>query len=123
MLSKIDNICFKIMKYCDFIPVVITLSNYLILFKKCVLDNVIGAINVKSRSFTYLKEKPILLCIVLLFPIFGNIVFFIYVHNKFQKEKEIVLAAVKEDGMVLEHADIELKKNKEVVLAAVKEMV
>ena len=38
-----------------------------------------------------------------------------------KKDKEFVLAAVKEDGRALEYADDSLKKDKEFILAAVKQ--
>ena len=40
--------------------------------------------------------------------------------DKFKKDKEVVLAAVKKNGFTLEHVDNSLKKDREVVLAAVK---
>ena len=43
------------------------------------------------------------------------------VDEKLQGDKEIVLAAVKKDGLDLEHADAKLVADKEIVLAAVKQ--
>ncbi len=57
MLNNIDNMCFKTIKCCDFIPLVSTFSNCFTLFKRCVLDNISGGNNVKSRSFSYLKKN------------------------------------------------------------------
>ena len=39
---------------------------------------------------------------------------------KFKKDKEIVLAAVKQDGRALEYADESLKKDREIALVAEK---
>jgi hypothetical protein len=44
-----------------------------------------------------------------------------YISEELKKDKEVVLAAVKQDGYALQYASEELKKDKEVVLAAVKQ--
>ncbi|NVJ89710.1 MAG: DUF4116 domain-containing protein, partial [Flavobacteriaceae bacterium] len=41
--------------------------------------------------------------------------------DSLKKDKEVVLAAVKQDGRALEYADDSLKKDKEFILAAVKQ--
>ena len=44
-----------------------------------------------------------------------------YADEKLKANKEVILAAVKQDGNTLQYADKKLKTNKEVVLAAVKQ--
>ena len=44
-----------------------------------------------------------------------------YADDSFKKDKEIVLIAVKNNGLALEYADDSLKKDKEIVLIAVKQ--
>ena len=42
-----------------------------------------------------------------------------YLSHKYQADKEVVLAAVAEDGYALQHAAAEMQADTEVVLAAV----
>jgi|TARA_B100000315_G_scaffold64570_1_gene58628 hypothetical protein len=44
-----------------------------------------------------------------------------YVDDSFKADREVVLAAVKETGLVLGYADDSLKSDREVVLAAVRQ--
>ncbi len=44
-----------------------------------------------------------------------------YIHERFKKDREIVLAAVQQNGWALQFADESLKKDRAIVLAAVKQ--
>ena len=64
--------------YCDRIPIISTLVNLYYLFQKCVID--IFKIDSSARSFNaeHISHKSYLRCVVLLVPILGNIVVYLY---------------------------------------------
>ncbi len=118
VLAKADNIS-------DFIPVLSTVSNLVDLFNKYVVFYIMkaaGADAGKIRYFSHLNKKSFARCILLLFPILGNIVIGIYEHLR--RDKKYMLNAVKEEGILfdLSHACKKLRGDKDVVLAAVNKL-
>ena len=64
--------------YCDRIPIISTLVNLYYLFQKCVID--IFKIDSSARSFNaeHISHKSYDRCLVLLIPVLGNIVVYLY---------------------------------------------
>ena len=85
-----------------------------------------------SRSATWRQTKTSVISTLKKFPNFNDKKIFIQVtryfgyavfdiHESFRKVREIVLAAVQQDGLALGYADESLKKDREIVVAAVQQ--
>jgi Domain of unknown function (DUF4116) len=67
LLVNVDNIA-------NYIPVASTVTNLVDLFQKCVLLFVKDEAIKKSHYFSHINDKKALRCVVLLVPVFGNII-------------------------------------------------
>ncbi len=78
-ISNIASPLVSIDVLADYIPVVSTLTNLVVLFQKCL---VVPFTDVKyvesSHYFTHLKNKSFLRCMALLVPLLGNLVIVFY---------------------------------------------
>lgn len=77
-------------KALDFVPILSTLTNTIDIFQKCAVFPLCKKQCIeKNRYFTHLKNKKLFKCVLLLIPIFGNIVIgIITVNKKVQKSRE-----------------------------------
>ena len=123
MASSINNFFVKADNVCDYIPGISFLSNITDLFQKSVVLPCMSQQSIKdNRYYTHLKDKSISRCIILLFPVIGNIIFGIYdFANRKYNDRDFMLSAVKKNGCALRYASYELKNDRELVLAAVQE--
>jgi hypothetical protein len=63
----------------DYIPVVSTLTNLVVLFQKCLVVPFMKADFIDtSHYFTHLKSKTFVRCIVLIIPVLGNAIVLLY---------------------------------------------
>lgn len=108
--------------FLDKIPFASTVSNLINLFQKYVFKKVDPATINQNRYFKYINEKSISRCVVLLIPVFGNIIIALYDKRQREKDQEGVafLDALKTDDSILANAKGEFLDNYEVMLAAVK---
>lgn len=76
----------------------------------------------ENRYYTHLSQKSPLRCVALLIPFIGNILVGIYdfVNRKYN-DKEYMLTTVEKDGEALRFASEELQNDRDIILAAVKE--
>ena len=132
---------------CDYVPFVSTLTNTIVLFQAFVpvANPAISQSTISDHVYKYSEQIQITRCIVLLVPLIGNIAILLYdlnytnyknlilaavmengwalesVSPSYKNDLEVVLAAVKHIGVALQFASDELKNNREVVLAAVRQ--
>ncbi len=73
--------------YFDYLPIFSTISNLVIVYQKCITIPSMSQQNVKnSHYYSHIKDKSILRCVTVLFPLFGNIVIACYdIANHFNK--------------------------------------
>lgn len=122
MVNNIRYFFVKKDNFCDYIPVISTASNLFDIFQKTLyVDNLDKKTINNDHYYKHLKQKSNLRCIILLIPIFGNIAIGIYdfVTWKYH-DKEMMLAEVQKDGLMLQHASEKLKNDPNVVSAAIK---
>ena len=94
-MKSVNNYFFvKVDAACDYIPVVSTASNLIDLFQKCVILPLMNKQSIANNHYyTYLKEKNVSRCLVLLIPVIGNIIIKICDYRKFkliQKDPSIL---------------------------------
>src|SRR5579862_2483553 len=115
MTGAIGNFFVKVDNFCDYLPYVSTVTNLFDLFSKYVFLPVLEESNIINISYSiHLKEKSLSRCVLLLFPFLGNVSVGIYdlIHMKYY-DKNFMLAAVLQNGLMLKYASRELKKDKE----------
>ncbi|WP_068469891.1 hypothetical protein [Candidatus Protochlamydia phocaeensis] len=70
-----DSLLIWMDRFCDRVPGASTLTNFINIFEKCVLKVAFQPNFIKAnRYFSYINDKSMLRCIVLLVPVLGNIV-------------------------------------------------
>ena len=123
MVNYINNIFVKADNACDYIPVISTFSNLADLIQKYVIQYRIDQPTIdKNNYYTHLTEKETWRSTLLLIPGIGNLIIAIYDLTQRKYDNiNFMLAAVRKDGMALEHASRRLKNNAKLVLTAVKQ--
>lgn len=123
---RVNNFLVQADDICDAIPVVSTLSNLIGLFQKFVVIPLMSRSAVhNSHYYTYLNDKKIFRCIILLVPVIGNILVVLTDwSNPYQKcqykNRDEALAAVRQNGMNLLYAGL-FRYDKGIVLAAIQQ--
>jgi hypothetical protein len=114
------NSSIEVDRYYDGIPFVSTLTNLYIIFQKCVLIPVAEAKTscLDNHYFTYLEEKSLLRCIVLLLPILGNLIVYLYDCQYPDDGQEFAKAVLRKDGTALKYATPDGQNEKEMTTLA-----
>lgn len=123
MINSINSIYVKIDNVCDYLPGLSTVTNLVDLFQKCVTLTLISKKTIlNNHYFRTLTHKSPLRCIILLIPLFGNILVGVYdFANRKHSFKHLFLPIVKKDSIALKDASDRLKNDKEIVLAAIQQ--
>ena len=126
-------------KASDYLPCVSTVSNLIDLFQKCVVLPFMDKQTIANNHYyTYLKEKTVGRCFILLIPGIGNIIIQYYDYRelnsirrnpldlqfaseRLKNDLTIVLEAVRRNGIALQFASEGLKNDLTVVLEAVRQ--
>jgi len=108
--------------YCDYIPVVSTLTNLTEIFIKLVIRSS-DLIDLKDNHyFLHLKHKDFKRCAILLIPVFGNIIYIIQdFRNRDYNNKATVLKKMKLDNSVYLKSGWEIRNDREVALGYLKD--
>ena len=121
MINNVNNFLVIADNTCDYVPFISTANNLIDLFLKCVVLPFLSREEIaSSHYYTHLEMKSIFRCVVLLIPVIGNIIVGIYDFIK-HKQKDSMLAAVRQNGWALQFAHEDLKRDRDVVLAAVRQ--
>lgn len=66
-------------RYCDYVPILSTATNFIDLFQKCVVLPFLNQSTIESNHyFKHLQQKSFLRCVLLMIPVLGNILVGIY---------------------------------------------
>jgi len=77
---NISNVLIQVDNVCDYIPVVSSVTNLVVIFQKyVVMPNLKESNIVNNHYFIHLQNKNTVRCVVLLLPVLGNIFVAIYV--------------------------------------------
>jgi|GEM_PF-2488056 len=104
----------------EYIPVVSTFTSIVHIFNGCIMQK--EDVFLKTHYFTSLRKKTVLRVIILIIPVFGNVLVAIYDFKKYG-EFVFTLKTVQLNGLSLEYASEEYKNNITIVTAAVKQNV
>lgn len=138
-VTNFPSLLIKADTFCDYVPVLSTISNLVDLFQKYVIVPILTEKGKENHYYKHIKEKSSLRSIALLVPMIGNICIAIFDipskkkvlflikkfsislkrFTKFQDEKEVVLAACQNGGLELKFASEKLKNDKDVVKLAI----
>jgi len=93
--------------YSSYFPAMSTVSNLVDIFIKCVVLPFLSQQDIqKDRYYTYVQEKSLLRCVVLLVPILGNLL--VYMYDKFDPQnRQAVLMNVAQNGMALRNTPLQ----------------
>ncbi len=105
----------EINRVCDYIPIVSTLSNISFilqgLFLKCILDKCIGC--PKNRYWSFIRERPLFRCVILLIPILGNIYIFSRDYSQYKQRKAFIAYASKQRPLDLTFVPLEPSRSRD----------
>jgi hypothetical protein len=116
-IQGLSDFLIKADQICDCIPILSVVNNVVDLFIKIiVLPRMQLAAIQSSHYYTYLTEKTFTRSVLLLIPIFGQII--VYLGNRLYDDEIFALEQVRKNGLTLRHMSKRLQNNKEVVLTA-----
>lgn len=95
-MNSISNYLVKTDNFCDYIPVVSSITNLVDLFQKCVVLPFMDKEAISSSHYyKYINEKSFARCFLLIIPVIGNIIIGIYDFSKKKDDGDIVNNQIK----------------------------
>lgn len=89
-MSAVNNILVNTDYFCDYIPLVSSLTNLVDLFQKCVVLPLMDKSEIASNHYyNYLDQKSFFRCFVLVIPVVGNIIVGIYDFSKKKRDDNV----------------------------------
>lgn len=123
-ISGCSSNVFSKVDVADYIPIVSTVNNIFVLFRKVKMFLSKKENHVQKSYYTHLKQKSFIKCVVLLVPVLGNILIgLIDIYNflEYNIRKQSIIKKIQKERLDLEGVDERFKNDKDVVLAAVRE--
>ena len=117
-MNSVSRALIKADNFLDYVPVLSSISNLVILFQKCVLANV-PKNEITDHYYKHIKDKSCVRCVILLIPVIGNVIIAI---NDLINKKNINNPSSNPNhgnGLALEHAGDTVKDDYNVFFRAV----
>ncbi|HEY4832303.1 MAG TPA: hypothetical protein VIH61_07070 [Waddliaceae bacterium] len=113
-MNDISNLLVKIDHFCDYIPLVSSVTNLVDLFQKCVVLPFMDKTTIVSNHYyKHINEKSFVRCFLLVIPVIGNIIIGICVFSK-KKHDDDTIENLKEKEVDTDDDTVENLKEKEV---------
>ena len=95
-MNNVKNFLLKTDRFCDYVPVVSSITNLVILFQKCIVLPLIDKTTIASNyHYKYINEKSFARCFWLVIPVIGNIIVGIYDFSKKKDDSNGAIEQVK----------------------------
>lgn len=89
-ISNQYNALVTVNNFCDYVPVLSTASNLVDLFQKYIVFPFVDTNTLQqSRYYTHVMEKSSLRCILLLFPVIGNVFVFLWDISRIKNKNDV----------------------------------
>jgi hypothetical protein len=96
-MNSVNNFLVKTDCFCDYVPLVSSVTNFVDLFQKCVVLPLMDKSKIASSYYyKHLDQKSFLLCFLLVIPVIGNIIVGIYDFSKKKHDDNVVDDHVKD---------------------------
>ena len=119
-IQGLPNFLVQTDRVCDWVPILSTVNNLVDLFiKTVVLPRMQPSAIRANHYYSHLDKKTFTRCTLLLIPILGQII--IYLADLLYDNKPFALELVKRNGLNLQGVSERLRHDRDVVLAAIKE--